>query len=118
MSSLQTGLIEAGDNGISLYTRTGTADEAPHLTMTRHMFGMSIIVSRKSWWDALEPWQREILINAFPTAAVSREVIREESNRDLANGLELGIIVHELDDDTLAAWREATADVTRELIDE
>ncbi len=37
---------------------------------------------------------------------------------DLENGLELGIVVHELSEEQLAEWRAATADVTQVLIDE
>ena len=50
--SLQTGLIEAGENAVSLYARTGIAGEAPHLTITDHSFGVSAIVASKDWWDS------------------------------------------------------------------
>ena len=73
VSSLQTGLIEAGENGISLYARTGTAEEASHLTLTAHSFGMSLIVSRKRWWDGLTVQQRQVLSDAFPSIQQSRK---------------------------------------------
>ena len=53
--SLQTGLIDAGENSISLYARTGISAEAPYLTLTRHVFGMSVIVAE----DA-RPWSLPI----------------------------------------------------------
>ena len=66
--SLQTGLIEAGENGVTLYSRTGTAPEAPHLTITDHSLAMSIIVADKRWWDRLEPRYQKILRDAYPSA--------------------------------------------------
>jgi TRAP-type C4-dicarboxylate transport system substrate-binding protein len=118
VSSLQTGLIEAGDNGISLYTRTGTADEAPNLTLTKHAFGMSIIVSRKSWWDSMTPAHRKILVDAFPTAERSRREIRAESNADLENGKALGIVIHRPTPEQIQLWRDKTAGITEALIEQ
>ena len=39
VSSLQTGLIEAGENAVSLYARTGISDESPHFSLTKHASG-------------------------------------------------------------------------------
>ena len=64
--SLQTGLIEAGENSVTLYARTGIAGEAPHLTLTHHLLGVSLIVARKSWWDALPAADRQVLEQSFP----------------------------------------------------
>ena len=72
VSALQTGLIEAGENSVSLYARTGIADEAPNFTQTRHVFGMSVIVCDKRWWDELSPDERRILAESFPSVQESR----------------------------------------------
>ncbi|SVD94725.1 uncharacterized protein METZ01_LOCUS447579, partial [marine metagenome] len=53
VQSLQTDLIEAGDNSVALYVKTGKEQEAPHYTLTKHSLGMSIMVARKAWWDVL-----------------------------------------------------------------
>lgn len=114
--SLQTGLVESGDNSVTLYSRTGIAGEAPHLTLTDHLLGMSVIVSRKSWWDGLAAEDRRILAGSFPPIERSREVVRAETARDLANARALGIVVHELTPAQREEWRRATAPVTRRLI--
>ena len=116
VSSLQTGLIEAGENSISLYARTGIAGEAPHVTMTEHSFGISIIVTRKSWWDSLSEVERAVLTDAFPAIDESRRAVRAEMRADLESGVEMGIIVHELTPTELAQWRLATAEVTGRLV--
>ena len=116
MSSLQTGLIEAGENGISLYARTGTAEEAPHLTLTAHSFGMSLIVSRKRWWDGLTAQQRQILTDAFPSIQQSRRGVRAEGEDDLAKASDLGFTVHRLTEAQKDQWIDATLPTHAELI--
>jgi TRAP-type C4-dicarboxylate transport system substrate-binding protein len=114
--SLQTGLIEAGDNSVTLYSRTGIAGEAPHLTLTDHLLGMSVIVSRKSWWDGLTDEERRILTESFAPIERSRAVVRAETARDLAGARELGIVVHALTPAQREEWRQVAAPVTQELI--
>lgn len=118
VSSLQTGLIAAGENAVTLYARTGTAGEAPHLTLTAHALGMSVIVTRKRWWDRLQPDQRRILTEAFPTIAQSRKAIRNEENGDIAQSESLGFTVHELTPAQKAAWVAATRGTHAQLIKE
>jgi len=117
VSSLQTGLIEAGENSVSLYARTGIADEAPHFTQTRHAFGVSVIVADKKWWDALPVEDRAILTDSFPPITESRRQSRAQDLADLMDP-SLGIIVHTLTDEQRDAWRAATTDVTGQLIEQ
>ncbi len=117
VSSLQTGLIGAGENSVSLYARTGIADEAPHFSLTRHAFGVSVIVADKKWWDALPATDRNILTDSFPPITESRRLSRAQDLTDL-NDPALGIIVHSLTDEQRDAWRVATADVTERLIEQ
>jgi TRAP-type C4-dicarboxylate transport system substrate-binding protein len=117
VSSLQTGLIEAGDNSVSLYAGTGIADEAPHYSLTRHAFGVSVIVADKKWWDALPSGDRAVLSDSFPSIAETRQLSRAQDVADL-NDQSRGIITHELSDEQRKAWRTATADVTGQLIEQ
>jgi TRAP-type C4-dicarboxylate transport system substrate-binding protein len=116
VSGLQTGLIEAGENSVSLYGRTGIAGEAPHYTDTRHSFGMSVIVSDKVWWDNLPERDRVILEKSFPSIAESRLATRAENLKDL-NDPSLGIEVHVLTEAQRAQWRNATTGVTERLLE-
>ena len=83
VSSLQTGLIEAGENAVSLYARTGISDESPHFSLTKHAFGMSVIVTGRNWWNRLSDDQRRILEESFPTIQESRRVTRAQEKLDL-----------------------------------
>jgi len=113
--ALQTGLIEAGENAVSLYARTGIASEAEHLTMTDHSFGVSVIVASGSWWNSLSPDQQAMVSNAWPPISETRRVVRGESEADLADP-SLGIVIHGLNPEQRERWRVATAEVTGQLI--
>lgn len=115
--SLQTGLMEAGENGVPLYARTGIAGEAPHLMLTAHSFGLSVIVADLRWWNRLTDAQRELFATAFPDIAVTRRMIREEIDRDLAiSEQELGFVSHELTPEQRELWVAATRDTHEALI--
>jgi TRAP-type C4-dicarboxylate transport system substrate-binding protein len=116
VSALQTGLIEAGENAVSLYARTGIADEAPHYTETRHALGMSVILADKTWWDNLPEIDRRVLEKSFPSIAESRRATRTQNEFDLKDP-SLGIEIHVLTETQRAQWREATAGVTGSLLD-
>ena len=115
VQSLQTGLIEAGDNSVALYAKRGIDQEAPHYTLTQHSLGMSIMVARKIWWDQLTPRQQQIITNAWPEAKILRQSLRDEVARDLANAASLGIVVHALSESDRELWKQATQGQTERL---
>lgn len=117
VSSLQTGLIEAGETGAVMYMRTGIANDAKHLTMTDHSFATSVIVMRKSWLEKLPADERKILTESWMPISMSRQWTREEVKGDLARAKDLGITVHTLTPEQRNLWRAATAPVTKQLID-
>lgn len=116
VTALQTGLIEAGENAVSLYSRTGIAGEAPYLTLTHHSFGVSVIVSPVEWWESLAPDERAILDGSFPPVTATRAAVRVQARDDLAQAQQLGMVVHEPDAAQREAWRAATAAVTPRLV--
>lgn len=113
--SLQTGLIESGENSLSLYLRTGTPGEAPHLTLTAHSFGMSVIVAGKAWWDGLADADREIIAFAYPGIAETRKDTRGEAARDLENARSFGITPRWPDRTERDRWAAAVGHVPEEL---
>jgi TRAP-type C4-dicarboxylate transport system substrate-binding protein len=117
VASLQTGLIEAGENSVSLYARTGIASEAPHLTLTDHSFGVSAIVASKDWWDSLSALQQQQVSDAWPTIAETRAAVRAESAADLDGAAALGITVHRLSTQQRQLWREVAMPATDQLIE-
>lgn len=118
VASLQTGLISAGENSVTLYARTGTADEANNLTLTGHAFGMSVIVAGNRWWRKLKPEHRQLLTEAFPSIQVTRAAIRAEEATDLQRAGEIGFTVHELTPAQRQQWMNAVTATHEELVDE
>lgn len=114
--SLQTGLIETGENSTSLFVRTGIAGEAPHFTLTAHAFGASAVLASRAWWDGLPDRQRERLATAFPGIEESRRAIRAEARSDLAESEPRGIVVHHPDAVERAAWEAVGAQAYAQLI--
>lgn len=113
--SLQTGLIEAGENSVSLYVRTGTSGEAPHLTLTGHSFGMSLIVASKDWWDGMTEADRRVVAAAYPSIEESRLSTRAEANQDLENAADFGIVPRWPDAAEREAWAAAVSHIPSEL---
>ncbi len=116
LPALQTGLVEAGENGITLYARTGTAAEARHLTLTNHGLALSVIVADKRWWDRLAPEQRKILRDSFPTTQWIRAATRAEIARDLRESAQLGFQVYRLTPEQRAQWVRALNGSQAELL--
>ena len=108
VQSLQTDLIEAGDNSVALYVKTGKEQEAPHYTLTEHSLGMSIMVARKEWWDDLNAEEQLIIKSAWPAATESRRLLRAEADEDLSNAETMGISVYELNQEQRQLWKDAT----------
>ena len=75
--SLQTGLVEAGENSVTLYARTGIAGEASHLTLTEHLLGMSVIVASRPWWDTLPEADRRTQKPGLMMASIYRTLLQE-----------------------------------------
>ena len=117
VSSLQTGLIEAGETGAVMYARSGIAEQAKHVTMTDHNFATSIIVLRKSWLERLPADRQTIMKESWIPMSTSRQWTREEVAADLAQAEQRGFTVHRLSKEQRDRWRDATAVVTRQLID-
>ena len=118
VQSLQTGLIEAGDNSVALYAKRGIDQEAPYYTLTRHSLGMSIMVARKVWWDELTARQQQLIKDAWPGTTILRQSLRAEVASDLANAVSLGIVVHELSDSNRELWKQATQGQAERLADQ
>jgi len=117
VSGLQTNLIEAGENAITMYARTGIASEASHLTITNHSFATSIIVSKKSWFDSLASPIRKALGDAWVDINIGREWTRAEWRNDLSKAHSMGFDVHHISQSQRDLWRKATAEVPQRMID-
>jgi len=108
ITALQTGLLDCGQGGVGLYALSGAAQEAPHLTLTYHIFDTGLVVANQAWLDGLSPDQRSALLGSLEPADIGRQKLRAALATLQADKLgELGVIVHELDAEQDADWRRA-----------
>jgi TRAP-type transport system periplasmic protein len=116
--SLQTSMIDAGENAVPYYARTGIAEQARHFVLTGHALGMNLVLADAAWWDGLPPATRASLQSAFPARDAIRRQVREANARELELAAEVGFTVHRLDAEALERWREVTAPAHESLLRE
>ncbi|MCC5867228.1 MAG: TRAP transporter substrate-binding protein [Gammaproteobacteria bacterium] len=114
--SLQTGLIDAGENAIPYYARTGISEQAPHLMLTSHALGMNVILANASWWASLPDDRRALFSAAFPSRQEIRARVRTANAEELAQAQSIGFTAHTLDPGVLGRWRVATEGAHENLI--
>jgi TRAP-type C4-dicarboxylate transport system substrate-binding protein len=114
--ALQTRLIDAGENAVPYYARTGIAEQAPHLILTGHALGMNLVLANASWWQSLSEEQRTLLAEAFPDRQQIRHRVRRANAAELAESVRLGFQVHTLDEAQRQRWRETSGDTHEALI--
>jgi TRAP-type C4-dicarboxylate transport system substrate-binding protein len=119
LSALQTGLVRGGDGNTVLYLAGGIAREAPHLTLTAHVFEVGVILANRDWWRSLSESQRRAVRNALGPRARLRAEVADLSARLLAQAVQAGTVqVRQPSPVEIAAWREATAGVRARLVEE
>ena len=110
ITALQTGLVRCGQGGIGLYALSGLAEEAPHLTLTYHIFDTGLVVANKAWLDELSDAQRNALLGSLEPADLGRARLREALLQIEAEQFgPLGVIVHQLTPEQMVLWRQAAA---------
>ncbi len=117
ITGLQTGLVDCGQGGVGLYALTGIAREAPHLTLTRHIFDTGLIVANAAWLDELTAQQRGVLLGSLDPATDSRLALRAALRRITAEDLpRLGVTRYTLTDAQDQVWRDAADGSISEVI--
>jgi len=117
VTGLQTGLVDSGESSIIMYVPTGISGEAKHLTLTNHSFATSIIVMKQSWLDSLPEAQSKLLLDSFIDVNDGRQWTRAEWKMFLDEKEKWGFTTEELSPEQRAVWKNATAPVSRQLID-
>lgn len=116
--SLQTGLVNGGETSVMMYTRSGVADYAPFYTLTEHAYSTAVLVANKRWFDALSPEQQRVVRDAQPKIEETRDFMRSENAKQLAEIEAKGITIVRLTAEQRAVWAEATKANHAKLIGE
>lgn len=119
LTSLQTGLIQAGTTVTLNYLWGGMTRDAPMLTLTRHAYLFNAVLANEAWWNSLTGVDRTLLEGAFGSAAEYVELMRAAEARDLAAAVARGEVkAIEPSTDELARWRAPAVGVAPRLIRE
>jgi len=113
---LQTGLIEGGEIGAYMYAVSGVATEAAHYTLTRHAYSTGIIAANKDWFDRLTDHERADVRSSAPSAEISRQLMREAAEMDLARARGRGAVVRDVADHERRQWADMVSSTHEELI--
>lgn len=117
LPSLQTGLIDGGEQSTQLFVTGGFGEYAPHFTLSRHGFLNAVILANRTWFEGHTAADQSILRGAIPTDAWYRKFFTTENESYLAKAISDGQIIHELTPSQRQLWRAHTADLPRKIID-
>ena len=109
-SALQTGVVDAAENGIGAYVSTAHCEVAPYLMLDNHVFTPDMLVMSRQVWDRLSPEDQQIFREAaYDSVVYEREVYEAYEAEALQKALDSGVTVYELTDDQLQEFIDATA---------
>lgn len=114
---LQTGLVDAGANAIILYASAGIAEEAPHLSMTGHIFATNFVITSTRWLEGLSPEHQDIITTSWVPIDTARAMSRDEETGFMNRADDIGFTVHALSPEQRTAWKRAAGPVTKQIIE-
>lgn len=117
LPSLQTGLIDGGEQSTQLFVTGGFGEYAPHFTLSRHGFLNAVIIANREWFDALTPGDQGIYRSAVPPDSWYRDFFTVENQAYLEEAKSGGQVIHELTPAQRQVWKDRTADLPRQIID-
>ena len=109
-SALQTGVVDAAENGIGAYVSTAHCEVAPYLMLDNHVFTPDMLVMSRQVWDRLSPEDQQIFREAaYDSVVYEREVYEAYEAEALQKALDSGVTVYELTDAQRQEFIDATA---------
>lgn len=115
---LQTGLLSGGATNTAMYRTVALYELAPYITLTRHGLNPGAVFANKRWFDAQSDANQALVMEGIAPTAVVRSDIREEGVAALDFSASMGAIIITPTPTERAAWKAATTNSHRILIDE
>ncbi len=104
--ALQTGMINGGFGAITWHVGA-TREDAPHFTLTGHVYETGLFLVNKRWWDGFTDEHRAVMLQAFGGFEQQRTEVRFDQDAEIARIRAEGDPVHDLTEAELAAWVQA-----------
>lgn len=115
--SLQTGMINGGFGAITWHMGA-TREDAPHFTLTGHVYETGLFLVNKRWWDGFSDEQRALMNDAFEGFESQRLEVREDQDSEIARLIAEGDPVYEPTLEERALWIEAGRATHAPVLDE
>lgn len=66
--AVQTGVVDGLENSLSILISNSFPEVAPHVSTTRHVFGVMLVTMNEGAFDRLSPEDQQAVLNAFAQA--------------------------------------------------
>ena len=115
--SIQTGLVEGGEQSTQIFALAGLESRSPFLALTHHAYSTAGVVANKAWWESLPKEDQLVYRDAVPNAAWYRALVLEKNESYLAAARGRGLTVIEPKPGERAEWRDKGLSIHRSLIE-
>ena len=115
--ALQTGVADGGLSAI-MFFYTALRDFATDLTLTSQTYDKGLNLANGRWWSRLTDSQRDNIRAAFVEPERERAAIRKIDAENLERLPSMGVNVHRLSTEQKALWKEASAEVPLQIVEE
>lgn len=110
-SSLQTGLVNAQDNGVLVANNVGYIEVQPYICMIRHFYSSGVVLFNERKWKKLSDEDRALIKTAAVEAGKYQRAWFWKAETDLAKELEEAGKIQVTYPEDRAAWVEAVQPV-------
>ncbi|NKB46029.1 MAG: hypothetical protein GKS03_17345, partial [Alphaproteobacteria bacterium] len=101
--ALQTGMVNGGFGAITWHMGA-TREDAPHFTLTNHVYETGLFLVNKQWWDGFTDEHRALMTTAFESFERQRSEVRADQDAEIARLIEEGDPVYDLTPEERALW--------------
>lgn len=115
--ALQTGMVNGGFGAITWHMGA-TREDAPHFTLTSHVYETGLFLVNKQWWEGFTDEQRALMIEAFESFDRQRTEVREDQDAEIARLIAEGDPVYEPTLEERALWIAAAKASHAAVLDE
>jgi len=117
LPSLQTGLIDGGEQSTQLFITGGFFEYAPHYTLTRHAFLTAVVVANRQWFENIPEEDQAVFRHAVPSDSWYRDFFTKGNAKALEETKARGLSVQRLTPRDRKIWKGHTMDLRKRLID-
>lgn len=115
--ALQTGMVNGGFGAITWHMGA-TREDAPHFTLTNHVYETGLFLVNKQWWEGFSDEQRTLMIDAFEGFDKQRVEVREDQDSEIARLIAEGDPVYVPTPEQRALWIAAGQATHAAVLDE